>query len=609
MWSPEGSCVYREDYSTLLEDIQERNLYFIGHNLSFDIKQIHFHLGEHVATAIRDRWLHDTQIMSHVCTDKIPTEWLVQYNAQRIELNKELPKGYMHRTGTPNSLKTLAPYWLKVPAFWEDPTDHNNDDYVLKDCEYTYRLAAKLLAQLTSLGEDTFYLERMIPWANFLLECELKGIQLDTNALQDLKREKEQKLVELKNILDDKWLPAYCNFHTIQTAEVFKKYDEMMLLAQEKSKDKSEERKEQLRSKYASLLKKSLSKLEPFNLDSPKQMLWLLKDYFQLNVLNFEGKESTGVEVLERLAGEGREDIRLYLEYRGVEKILTSFLPTYEELAINGNIHAHLNITGTRTGRLSCSDPNLQQVPAELYKVFKARDGYSFINYDLEAIEAKLIALFAQEPELYHIIQSGESFHDHNAITFFSLDCAPSEVKAKYPIERYCAKTVGFALCYGAGSNRLINTFTAGGFPVNGQLASEMLTRFHEKYENVKLFHRAFTRDAASGDVHYNIFGRPIRIQDPEDAYMTAFNTLVQSTASDINLNVAYRTQQRINELDLDAQVLLLVHDMIMIEAKDDVVKQVEQLLKEQYAKIKLSGPLGPIEITASGGIGKKWEK
>lgn len=581
-----------------------------GHNLKFDLK---FLLVNGVPKDLVNAWEHDSQLMAHVCTDKIPESWLEQYELQRKELNKTLPVGVTHRQAKYNSLKTNAPYWLGVPAFWEDPTNHDNDDYVLKDCRYTLELTHLFEAKLKELGQYDFYKNKMMPWAKMLLFAELRGIKLDMAQLASTELLQQTKVTELRVKLDDVWKNAHIKYFAEQERELQAKYDEMKAKAIQKydlSDPKQFEKAKRTSVRYTELCQAACEKLEKkINFESPKQMTWLLRDYLGLDIETFEGEESTGKSVLEKLADQGHDDVKLFLEFRKENKILTSFLPTYKELQFDGVIHPTFNETGTRTGRLSSSSPNMQQVPPSLYKLFAPRDGYSFLQYDYSGIEAALIAYYSEDPMLYDALNSGHSIHDANAKVFFGFDDPVDQIKELHPKERYVAKHIGFALFYGAGTKRILETFANFGIIISKDKAREILENFKEHYQKVFAFHKEITGILESGEVVRNLIGRPIKIQAWESAHMSGFNTLVQSSASDLLLDATHSTWKEFKDKDLDAHPLLFVHDMALIEVKTEQAEEADKIFRKHLLSPNLQTPMGQIKLQIDGGIKQGWEK
>jgi DNA polymerase I-like protein with 3'-5' exonuclease and polymerase domains len=564
----------------------------IGHNFKFDLLHLHAR-GFDIDLA---KWAGDSQLAAYVLTDKIPDQWLADYEDKRRQLKGQRKAGK-------HSLKTLAPYWLNVQPFWETE-DKDNDEYVLKDVEYTYRLYAILIGELKRRGEYEFYKQKQLPWAKLLLRAEMRGITLDLTALEEMEQELTQKAKALKLELDEQWRSAHYAHRDLAVDEIQTRYHQMAMKAGFECLTASP--------RYTRLCRAAMEKLpNKVDYDSPKQMLWLLRDYYGYDCTSLEGKDGTGREILERLANEGKTDVKKFLEWRKINKILTAFLPTYKSLQVGGLIRPIFNPDSTRTGRTSSERPNLQQVPPALRRVFRARQNYAFVGYDASAIEAKLIALYTSDPSLYDVVNSGASLHDVNTKIFFGLgpDVPLEDIKTKYANERATTKNVGFALFYGAGANRIRITFANKGYHLSDYECKEILNRFRETYQSAFEFNTMIVREMEQGAVMPNLLGRPIKIENPEDAYMTAFNTLVQSSASDLNLEAARRTQEEYDTKGIDAHVVGFVHDFVMVEAHDNVRDQAEKILVKHMTGFDLQCELGPIGLTVEGGQMKRWEK
>lgn len=540
---------------------REQRAEIVCHNAQFDIKFLE----------VKGWWkpdgrtIHDTKIMASLLKRKVPKDFIDQYERDRKALGRE--KKVKLRKASANSLKVLAPYYLNVPRFWETG-DYNDEEYNRKDCQYTYDLFQLFGALLKEEGSLEFY-EKMLAWSEMVRAMEIKGIELDEEELNELETIYMFKRQDSLKILEFQWQE-----HT-------EYYLELCALAKSKP----------------------IEKIPAFNFGSSVQMKWLLKDRLGLDVKDAEGDETTGKSTLNRLANEGREDVKNFLTWRKCNKILTSYLPSYKELAHEGSLHPSFNLTGTRTGRTSSSGPNLQQVPDTLYGLFKPREGCKFIKYDLSGIEAALIALYSGDSRLYEIIFKGESVHDHNAKLLFDLTCPVVEVKQRFPKERACAKTLGFACFYGAGAKRIKNTFQEKGFSVSDKEAKQKLKKLKEHYRRAFEFHKEVTELFAVGDTMTNLFGRPVKIQPWENPYMQGFNTLVQSSASDLNLEACYRYWKQ------GGNPLLVIHDCILAEEPADLAETRSVLMQECMTNWTLESEHGMIPLRVEGGVSDVWEK
>lgn len=602
--------VYGEDIQSnakniqkVYRDIQEFNrdiegIYskydLVGHNFQFDLR---FLLKNGVTPDIIHRWKYDTKSLAHLSHKKVDEKYIEEYDTKRRELNKGLPIEHRHRDPSPLSLKVLAPFFLKVDPFWETAGNYDNDEYVLKDCRYTFDLCKLFLSRL---DEDQLKFNEVfvIPASKMLLDAELAGIEVDNDEFGKKIEEFSEQESRLRDQLDEQWKQAHRIYFDLQSSELHKEYQEKLDQALLKSKDPEKTKK-----RYFTLLANAIEKLDrKINFESPKQMTWLLRDHLELPIETFKGEESTGKEVLERLANSGREDVKLFLEWRKVNKIVKSYLPTYQELQYNGKIHTMFNTTGTRTGRLSSSEPNMQQVPPSLFSIFRG----PFIKYDYSGIEAALIALYSEDPLLFDVIKKGHSIHDVNCKVFFGYDDPVEEIKEKYPDERYIAKHIGFALFYGAGRKRIMQTFAAFGKVISESKAQEIHENFKENYRQAFEFHKQITEEFKAGQIIKNLMGRPLSIPNPEDAYMKGFNTLVQSSASDICLRAAVKTKKKWEDQGLDASIRLLIHDCIIAKADKDL-RRANEIMYETMTGFGLKNSLGEIPLRVEGGISDVW--
>jgi DNA polymerase I-like protein with 3'-5' exonuclease and polymerase domains len=575
------------------------DLVYVTHNGKFDWK---FLLVNGLVTLdqVECQWTQDTQYLAHVIKTKIPEQWLLDYDEERTKRNKELPTGIEHRKAKGLSLKTLVPFFLGYAPFWEDPTNHDNDEYVLKDCEYTFDLLPVLRYNATE-QDVKFYLTRMMPWAKMLLKAELKGISIDLELLDKMTHETQDQIIALKEVLDTTWGDIHEAWNKKQVEDLDAQYRTMRNAALEKMKAPTPEKREKLYARYRALYDKAVSKLEPrLNYDSPAQMLWLIKDHLKLDATTYKGEDSTGKAILERLANDGYKEFKTLLEYREAQKLHGSFLEPYREKHINGVIHPTYNLCGTRTGRLSSSEPNLQQVTGGLYPLFLARPGKTLCQYDMEAIEAKLIAYYSDDKVLTELVQKGLSIHDVNAIDIFDLKCEPKEVKKLHLEERNAAKRLGFSCFYGAGWRRIQQALQEVGFRKTDKECKDILSRLKKRFEGAFRFHDEITAQLLDGHEVINLLGRPLYIERPEDVYMKGFNTLIQSSASDLVLESARRSGQ---------DVLLLVHDFIGTEVPLDCADKAAKELTYCMTNYKLTNALGPIKLTVDGCVNERWTK
>lgn len=620
----DAACTPRFEYFRSIDDCCRFFYHYpgpielVGQNLKWDFSQLRFH-----GWTVPSEWYaHDTQLMAAVSTEKVPDKYLWSYAALRKEKNKHLPKGKGHRPGTPTSLKVLAPFFLGVEPFWEDPTNHDSVPYLEKDCKYTYDLCQLFLKKLEAQKLLPFYLKRMMPWARMLLDAEYRGIEIDLDAVHKEAADAVFKASALKKELDLQWGPAYDAFTQYKIERTRQNYKDLKYSALCRLKNPTDERLNKLEQRYENLFVDAVEKLKPgLDLSSPTQLQWLFGDHFKLNIryaddddeaeLEADGGDdrTTCKEVLQRLVAEGRSDIKLFLEWREQNKLSTSFYPSYISMNENGVLRTSLNPGGTRTGRLSSSRPNLQQVPGELHYLFKARPGHVLITRDLSTIEPRIAAYYTEDPLLCDIFLTNRDFHSINAKRMFGLDAPESEIKKVFPIERHIAKTAGLALLYGAGPKRIKRTARQMGFIWEDGHCLALYKNFKDAYPVAAAFKRALDADARKGNTIYTMFGRGHVYVDPDDVHMKAFNTLVQSTASDLMLEGSRRAQEEFKEKSIPCHPLLWVHDESVWEAPIEYLTQCEEIIERNLLSFTLSTSFGLIPLTCEGKSGDFWAK
>lgn len=550
------------------------------HNGKFDV----LHLAQKGVSTddLFHHWKHDTFLSAFVWTEKIPQEWLDWYASVARP---------GHRMAGPHSLKTLAPYFLKVKPFWE-VEDKDDDEYVLTDTRHTRALNEYLQKHMPAEQQE-FVNEKLLPWTKLLVQAELEGMKLDVPGLLQYKEELETIERQLKAELDKRWADAHATYSDILRQEVNRKYDNQ-------KRTKSTENRRTV----------ALSRVPTqVSYESPSQMLWLLSEHYGYDTRSLDGTNGTGKEILQRLSAEGHEDVGLYLKWRKTQKLLTAFIPSLLELKdSNDRLHPIFNPAGARTGRLSCERPNAQQIPKELKKFFSPGEGRVLLGYDAKAIEAKLIAAYTEDDNFCKIVLSGESFHDFNAKTFFELDCPVSEVAAKYPKERRAAKTIGFAVVFGAGANRIRIAMNQAGFNISQAEAKRIYKKYRETYagafeysaEVVELFER--------GEVINNLLGRPLKIQNPQDCFQKAMNLIVQSSASDINLDRALALCTELKSRGIDARPHLFIHDFIGVSVLARDADESNRLaLTDILPTVSLPTKFGTINIDYEGSYATTW--
>lgn len=590
----------------------------IGHNLPFDFKTLHW---KGYKVKVEDL-AHDTLIMATALITKVPDDYIERYEVERRTKNKAYKeaggKGHGYRAAKKHSLKVLAPFFLGVSPFWENPNTTNDPEYLKLDVEHTKGLYDHFIPMMKKEGVWQFYEEKLMPWQRMTLEAELDGICIDLKAMGELKAQAEAGVITSLKKLREAWGKVEEEYKYKQEKELKERYEQMQLQATLKIKAKSEDdlalKTTKVASRYADLLTKATSKMEVFNYASNDQLKWAFKEVLHYPIVNMEGDETTGASVLELLAASGKEDIKALLDYKGNYKLAHSYFPSYQESLINGRIHCRFKLHGTRTGRLSCANPNLQQIPPALKKMFIAAPGNSLVSQDLSAIEPVLIAYFTEDENLCRILINGEDFHGWAAVLFGLVNCIASEVKAKEPDVRYAAKQGDLSIFYGSGKRRLFTTLTLNGIkavqgrPLDEGICAKMVYKFRDYFAESWEFKQMLDAELGGGNSIDNILGRKVHIENPADVYMKGFNRLIQGSASDLLLQGTLDCLKELKEQGIRAYLRLLVHDNTVIECNEANAHYVNERLCHHLTKFKLKTRHGIVPLKVEGSYGKTWK-
>ena len=324
-----------------------------------------------------------------------------------------------------------------------------------------------------------------------------------------------------------------------------------------------------------------------FNLNSTPQLRHVLFEKLQLPALK-KGKTgpSTDADVLEELAAMGHALPRLLLEYREVSKLLSTYLETLPQ-QVNpetGRIHTSFNQIGAATGRLSSTDPNLQNIPVRsargeaIRRGFVPRPGYRFIVADYSQIELRLLAHLSGDPAFVEAFLAGGDIHRQTAALIFGV--APEAVTSEM---RGRAKTINFATIYGQGPRALAMQL---GIPY--EEAKRFIDDYFVRFAGVRTFLDQTIASARAKGYVETIFGRRRYIPELKDQNFnvrkfgerTATNSPLQGSAADlikvamIRVGAALRAGYR-------AKLLLQVHDELVLEAPAAEVESVSRLVKE----------------------------
>ena len=329
---------------------------------------------------------------------------------------------------------------------------------------------------------------------------------------------------------------------------------------------------------------------ETFNINSPKQLGVILFEKLQMpNGKKTKTGYSTAADVLERLAPD-YPIVSEILEYRQLTKLKSTYADGLALcIAPDGRIHSTFNQTITATGRISSTEPNLQNIPIRMElgrlirKVFVPKEGYVFIDADYSQIELRVLAHMSGDQNLIAAYQHAEDIHRITASQVFH-----TPLEEVTDLQRRNAKAVNFGIVYGISSFGLSQDLSITRKEAEGYIAS-----YFETYPGIKIFLDRLVTDAKEKGYAETMFGR--RRPVPELASSNfmqrsfgeriAMNSPIQGTAADIIKIAMIRVKQRLEREQLKSKLILQVHDELLIEAAADEEEYVKTLLAEEMRR------------------------
>ena len=353
----------------------------------------------------------------------------------------------------------------------------------------------------------------------------------------------------------------------------------------------------------------SLSGTE-FNINSPKQLGEVLFEKLKLPY----GKKtktgySTNAEVLEKLKYE-EPVVALILKYREYMKLKGTYADGMQKFICGDNrIHTTFNQTVTATGRLSSTDPNLQNIPIrkengrEIRRMFEAENGYVFIDADYSQIELRLLAAMSGDSQLIEAYKTGQDIHLLTAAKVFNVP--PVLVT---PEMRSNAKAVNFGIIYGMSSFGLGNEIK-----VSKKQAEQYISQYFETYPTIKNYLDGLVKSAREKGYSKTLFNRRRLIPDINNSnYMLrtraeriAMNSPIQGTAADIMKIALVNVYKRFKEKNMKSRILLQVHDELLIESPESEKEEAAKILSfEMTNACDLS-----VTLEVAVGYGKNWDE
>jgi DNA polymerase-1 len=454
--------------------------------------------------------------------------------------------------------------------------------YLLRPTTANHSFADAVMRQSSAMmgggpGERADYLQRLAP----ALQAQVK----------------EQKLTSVYEKID---LPLAAVLANIERAGIRVNPKELGKMSQSMEKE-------------IHRLEKEIWKLagSEFNVNSPAQLAEILFDKLNLQPNSRRGKakaRSTAVDVLEDLAAQHPLPAKI-IEYREIAKLKSTYVDALPKLIHpeTGRLHTSFSQTGTATGRLSSSDPNLQNIPIrtelgrEIRAAFAAEKGNLLLSADYSQIELRIMAHFSKDPVLVDAFRNGEDIHARTAQEVFGI--GPLAQTAEH---RRAAKAINFGIIYGLSPFGL-----AQQLGIEQKEAAKFINAYFTRYRGVKEYLDHILAETRETAVAKTLFGRirPIpEINSPQMqlrnfAERTALNSPLQGTAADLIKLAMIHIDARLAEEKFEAKMILQVHDELLFETPLKERSKLEKLVKEEMEGVhKLAVPI-VVEI----GCGPNW--
>ncbi|KAA0893436.1 DNA polymerase I [Oryzomonas rubra] len=430
--------------------------------------------------------------------------------------------------------------------------------YACEDADATWLLRRKFGPELAATGLEQLFHTIEMPLVTILADMENFGVLLDRAMLKELSRDFSTRLAELEG-----------QIFAIAGA--------------------------------------------PFNLNSPKQLGEVLFERMGLKTgKKTKGKTgwSTDNEVLSALAEE-HEVARLIVDYRGLTKLKSTYSDALERLVCprTGRVHTSYNQTVTATGRLSSSDPNLQNIPVRtdegrrIRHAFIAPPGHVILSADYSQIELRVLAHLSGDPVFCHAFAHDEDIHTRTAAEVFGLfpEMVTSEMRRQ-------AKTINFGIIYGQGAFSL-----AKQLGIARKTAEEFIAAYKERHSGAVGFLDSCIRQAEETGYVTTILGRRLPIPDIHStngnvrafAQRNAINYPIQGSAADIIKSAMIRVDGRIRAEGLKSRLTMQVHDELVFEIPEEELLPMERLVEEEMSRaVELKVPL-KVDIS----YGKNWSE
>lgn len=513
------SVIY-DTYEALQEVLNIPDTTYIWHNGKFDVNRLKY------LCKLDARVDEDTMLKHYACiNEKRGTHGL-----------KDLGQLYLQAPAWDDELDNIKRTWcrehkVKLADFmYDDIPTEVLIPYMQRDCIATYRLLNKFDA-LAREGSDFVY-RMLIRASRAYGDMELNGIQVDLDYLEDFEFQLDLAIQDsqehLDRVAEQIWDPIQ---YAVDTGA------------------------------------KSVPK-NGFNIKSPKQLKWMLEKVLGCKI---DSTDAATLDALKEECDAGYIENPLAKDFiesiAGVRKN-NKYMDTYIQgirnvICADGRVRCTYNLHGTETGRLSCSDPNMQNIPRDksIKNIFVAKPGYRLLQFDYSQAELRVLALLSDDDYMIKSYQEGRDFHDAVAEAMFGPDFDKEQ--------RVLAKTINFGIAYGRGPGSIAQKFNK-----TMAEAKAIIDSWYKPMPKVKKWMDTQRKKPILGEPCTSLLGRERhfvitneKLNHIQNEYV---NTPIQSLASDFTMLSLLHIYDWLREEELDAKIVITVHDSIILEVVDD---------------------------------------
>lgn len=575
-----------------------KDVLICGWNLKFD-----FHVLKRIGITVETKFVFDGMLASFLINENEPNG--LKENSNR---NLGIPQEHFKEAvnTVPSEVKKQFGLKANSKATFDLVLIDDAEEYVLGDAFYTLCNCVGLAKKLLDENMVTIYEKMYIPFLFVLFDMEEQGVCVDTEHLKKMGEEMQADLDELQYKIYELSGVEFNIKSSQQKAEILFGY----------RKNKGNVNEHLIDNSFGFKVIATTKTGAP---STDNDTIW------RLSRQQFKNKRKQ----------EGVEMCKSMLEYSKLAKLKTAFVDgILSQLYADGKAHPSFNQIGTDSGRISCSQPNLQQLPkAEEDAKYQIRSAFIgseyYVSpdgriYDLDEVShtsyekkrKKIIAVdyhnlemvvlthFSGDKYLSEMFANDDDAHGSTAVNMFNLDCTPVECKKKYPHLRQAAKTINFLLMYGGGANLLYENLKNDHFnPLdlgaeeyleqydcsNGrEVAQTFIDKYFTTYSGVSKFIRSQKRYAHKNGFVYTVLGRKRRLPDinSSDGAKSSYserlsvNSAVQGTAGDITINAQIRISKEKELEKLKCKMLIQVHDELVFECPEENLERAIEIIK-----------------------------